>query len=210
MEGRGDLPKQRMRPGSRKTTLQRTPRDSVTRSRRARRDSPTWSSGGSVLAGEFHGGFKPAVLRTLRLCRCRCGTHRPPLLKTFSAIDRTPLGGLERNRSFFPTLRTHGLGFDPLCANRTVALRAMSFACLAPLGLVLETLVGEKHLLAGGKDELTSALAALQDLIVVFHTLLRPGVGNRTGSASAGARQTGESGSKHRVPTRWLARSCWE
>jgi hypothetical protein len=99
------------------------------------------------------------------------------LLKTFSAIDRTPLRGLERNRSFFPTLRTHGLGFDPLCANRTVALRAMSFACLAPLGLVLETLVGEKHLLAGGEDELSSALAALQDLIVVFHMLLRHGVG---------------------------------
>jgi len=123
------------------------------------------------------GGFKPAALRTLRLRRCRCGTHRPPLLKTFSAIDRTSLRGLERNRSFFSALRAHRLGFDPLCATRTIALRAMSFACLAPLGLVLEALVGEKHLLAGGKDELTSALAALQDLIVIFHMLLRHGVG---------------------------------
>ena len=204
------MPEQRMRPGGRRITLRRTPQDSVTRSRRARRDSPTWSSGGSVLAGEFHGGFKPAVLRTLRLCRCRCGTHRPPLLKTFSAIDRTPLRGLERNRSFFPTLRTHGLGFDPLCANRTVALRAMSFACLAPLGFVLETLVGEKHLLAGGEDELTPALAALQDLIVVFHNAAPPRCWHRTGGASARARQTGEPGSKHAVPTRWLARSCLE
>jgi hypothetical protein len=53
------------------------------------------------------------------------------------------------------------------------ALRALGFAFLAPLGLVFEALVGEKHLFAGGEDELLTAFRALQDLIVIFHTLLR-------------------------------------
>jgi hypothetical protein len=55
----------------------------------------------------------------------------------------------------------------------TRALRALGFAILAPLGLVLEALVGEKHLFAGGKDELLTAFRALQDLVVIFHTRLR-------------------------------------
>ena len=52
-------------------------------------------------------------------------------------------------------------------------MRAVGFAGFAPLGLVLEALVGEEHLLTGGEYELRSALRALQDLVVVFHTLLR-------------------------------------
>jgi hypothetical protein len=51
-------------------------------------------------------------------------------------------------------------------------LRAGGLASLAPLGLVLEALVGEKHLFAGGEDKLPSALSALQDPIVIFHMLL--------------------------------------
>jgi hypothetical protein len=53
------------------------------------------------------------------------------------------------------------------------ALRTLGFAVLAPLGLVLKALVGEKHLFAGGEDKFLAAFRTLQDLIVVFHTLLR-------------------------------------
>ncbi|MGB6546124.1 MAG: hypothetical protein WBE97_10935 [Candidatus Acidiferrales bacterium] len=50
-------------------------------------------------------------------------------------------------------------------------MSALGLAVLAPLGLVFETLVGEKHLFAGGENKLGTALAALQDLIVIFHAL---------------------------------------
>jgi hypothetical protein len=53
------------------------------------------------------------------------------------------------------------------------ALRTFGFAVLTPLGFVLETLIGEKHLLAGGENKLLTAISTLQDLIMVFHTLLR-------------------------------------
>jgi hypothetical protein len=52
-------------------------------------------------------------------------------------------------------------------------LRALGLAILTPLGLIFEALVGEEHLLAGGENELRTAVRTLQDLIVVFHTLLR-------------------------------------
>jgi hypothetical protein len=52
-------------------------------------------------------------------------------------------------------------------------LRTFGFAVLTPLGFVLETLVGEKYLFAGGKYEFLTAFGALQDLIMVFHTLLQ-------------------------------------
>jgi hypothetical protein len=86
-------------------------------------------------------------------------------------------------------LRANGFGFDPLYASRTraVALRAAGFACFAPLGLVLEALVGEKHLLAGRKDKLGVAFRALQDLIVVFHCAAPP-CWERT--AASNSRQT--------------------
>jgi len=50
---------------------------------------------------------------------------------------------------------------------------AVGLARLAPLGLILEAFIGEEHLFAGGEDELSSTFAAFQDLVVVFHTLLR-------------------------------------
>jgi len=55
----------------------------------------------------------------------------------------------------------------------TRTLKAFGFAILTPLGLISETLVGEKHLFAGGENELLIAFRTLQDLIVVFHVLLR-------------------------------------
>jgi hypothetical protein len=53
------------------------------------------------------------------------------------------------------------------------ALGTFAFAVLTPLGFILETLIGEKHLFAGGENKLLTAIGTLQNLIVVFHTLLR-------------------------------------
>jgi len=52
-------------------------------------------------------------------------------------------------------------------------LRAFGFAVLTPLGLVFKALVDEKHLFAGGENKFLTAFRTLQNLIVVFHTLLR-------------------------------------
>jgi hypothetical protein len=109
---------------------------------------------------------------SLDLCR---RTHGPPLLETLAAEHGPSLRRTERNSGFLPALRAGGFGFRALETVRsgTRTLRALGFAFLAPLGLVLEALVGEKHLLAGGEDELLTAFRALQDLIVIFHTQLR-------------------------------------
>ena len=53
------------------------------------------------------------------------------------------------------------------------ALGTLGLAVLTPLGLVFEALIGEKHLFAGGENKLLIAIRTLQDLIVVFHMLLR-------------------------------------
>ena len=114
-----------------------------------------------------------------------CGGHRPPLLETLAAIDWAPLRGLKRNRGFLPALRADGLGLDALNAavrGRRTALRTRGFASLAPFGLVLEPLVGEKHLFAGGEDKLRPTVRALQDLVMIFHGPLR-GLA-RTGQAA--------------------------
>lgn len=112
----------------------------------------------------------------LLLCCRGGGPDRSPLLETFAAIHRASLCGLERDRRFFTALRANGLGFHSLYAGRcasTIARRTVRFARLAPLGLILEALIGEKHLFAGGENEFSRTFGALQDPIVVFHTLLR-------------------------------------
>ena len=60
-------------------------------------------------------------------------------------------------------------------ATSTAALGSFGLACFAALGLVLETLVGKKHLLAGREDKLGTALRTLQHSIVIFHEPLSPG-----------------------------------
>jgi len=98
-------------------------------------------------------------------------------LETFAAEHGASLRRAERNCGFLPALRAGRFGFRPLEAigacTWTRALRAFGFAVLAPLGLVFETLVGEKHLFAGGEDKLLTTFTTLQDLIVIFHTRLR-------------------------------------
>jgi len=61
----------------------------------------------------------------------------------------------------------------------TAALGPFGFAGFATLGFVLEALIREKHLFAGGKNELCTALRTLQHLVVVFHEPLSPGPEDR-------------------------------
>ena len=58
------------------------------------------------------------------------------------------------------------------CDAWTGALGASCFAPFTSLRFVLEALVGEEHLFAGGKYKLGVALRALQDPIVIFHEAL--------------------------------------
>lgn len=110
-----------------------------------------------------------------RLRSCAWSSSRPSMLKAFAAIHRTPLRRLERNGGLFPALRADRFRLYALDASRTcfISLSAICFAGLATLGLVLESLVREKHLLAGREDEFSSTIGALQDLVMVFHMLLR-------------------------------------
>src|SRR5579863_328364 len=97
------------------------------------------------------------------------------LLKTFTAVDGAALRGLEGYGRLFSTLRADRFRFHPLDGGRRrfAALDANRLATLATLGLVLEALVREKHLLAGGENEFSPALGALQNFVMVFHKLLR-------------------------------------
>jgi hypothetical protein len=135
------------------------------------------------------------------------------MLKAFPAVYWAPLRRLERNGRLFPALRAHRFRLYALDASRTrfIPLSAICFAGLATLGLVLKSLVREKHLLAGREDEFCSTIGALQDLVIVFHTLLRgPGsLGAGNGGAVRGERSK-------KIPhvtsalIRPLARSCLE
>ena len=111
----------------------------------------------------------------------------PPLLKTLAAKYRTPLRGFERNCGFLAALRANSFGFDPLhiARGRTCAhaLSAVPFARFAPLGFVLKTLVGKKHLLAGREYEFRRAIRALQNLVAVFHMPLQAGKERQRGNS---------------------------
>jgi hypothetical protein len=118
-----------------------------------------------------------AGLSPARLIRRHAGRPcRPPLLETFAAKYRAPLRGFERNCGFLAALRANSFGLDSLHISRgrtcAHALSAVPFARFAPLGLVLETLVGEKHLLAGGENELGITFGASQNPVLKLHTLL--------------------------------------
>jgi len=122
-----------------------------------------------------------------RLGRRALCAQPAPLLKTFAAVHRTSLRWPERNRRLFAALRADRLGFHALNGSgggRAVgSLHAVRLTRLAPLRFVLEAFVGEKHLLAGSEYEFSSTFGALQDLVMIFHTLLR--VRLRTGEAAA-------------------------
>jgi hypothetical protein len=79
------------------------------------------------------------------------------------------------------------MGFGALAAMGTgrasvQITRAAGLAGLAPLGFVLEALIGIKRLLAGCEDEFPRTIGAFQYSIVIFHMLLRGLAGIRTGA----------------------------
>ena len=108
---------------------------------------------------------------------------RSPLLEAFTAIHGAALRRFEGHGRLFSTLRADRFRFHPLDGGRRFAtLRANRLTSLATLGLVLEALIREKHLLAGGENEFSPALGALQDFVMVFHTLLRGPCSHRASS----------------------------
>ena len=92
-------------------------------------------------------------------------------MEAFPAKHRAPLRRTERNRGLFSALRACGLGFCPRLRRpaSSASLRSFRLARLTTFRFVLESLVGEKHLFAGGEHKLGTTLRALQDPIVVFH-----------------------------------------
>jgi hypothetical protein len=136
------------------------------------------------------------LTRQFNLRRRAGSANRSPVLKALAAEYGTSLRGLEGNGRLFATLRANRFGFDSLngCRTRIGALRAICFARLASLGFVLEALIGEKHLFAGGKYEFSSALGTLQDLVVEFHWLPLGRVRTRQGGMQhdAGGRMSAE------------------
>jgi hypothetical protein len=107
-----------------------------------------------------------------KFCPRSGGAHGAALLEALAAEDGPALGGTEGHRRFLAALGTIGFGFGAhrgTASSAATAFGALGLASLATLGLVLEALVREKHLLARSKNKLGATLRTLQDLIVVFH-----------------------------------------
>src|SRR5207244_7476169 len=99
-------------------------------------------------------------------------------LEAFLAEDRAPLSRLKGHRRFLAACRARGDGFHALAGDAAAGRPAGTFALarLAPLGFVLEVLVGEKLLLASGPHELRAAIDAPEDPVLELHrSLPRPG-----------------------------------
>jgi hypothetical protein len=81
--------------------------------------------------------------------------------EAFAAKHGTPLSGLEWYRGFAATLGAggHGFAFGETAATRALAF---GFARLAAFGFILEILIVEEMLFTRGKDEIGSAVYALQ------------------------------------------------
>ena len=130
--------------------------------------------------------------------------HGPPLLVTLAAIHGAALRRLEWDRGFLPALRTNRFRLAARGTVRRCAGGMRGLAGLTPLGLVLEALVGVKHLLAGSEDKFRAAFDALQYLVAVLHLLLRWPLG---GGPTWQPRGGGEPRFPSRVPVRTLVPS---
>src|SRR5260370_23101640 len=107
--------------------------------------------------------------------------HRPALLEAFPAKHRSPLCGTEGNSGFLPALRAVGLCFRAhgrgVSATTAAALGPFCFTSLAALGLVLEALVGKKHLFARGKNKFSGTPPTTHQSLLVFPEPLSPRAG---------------------------------
>jgi hypothetical protein len=100
--------------------------------------------------------------------------HGPPLLEALAAIHRATLRRPKWNGRFLSALRAVRFRFRPHRTAAPATFGSFRLAGFATLWFVLEALVGEKHLFAGGKHELSTTLGTLEDLIVIFHEPLSP------------------------------------
>jgi hypothetical protein len=98
------------------------------------------------------------------------GGRIPTLLETLPAKYRSSLSRLERHGGFPTTLGTLDGGFHPFMAS-SESLLAATLARVTSFGLVPETLVREKGLLAGCKTKLCAAIDAIQNPVPIFHGL---------------------------------------
>jgi len=116
--------------------------------------------------------FSSLELRRLRRSQCS------PLLEAFPAKHRTPLRRPKGNCRFFSALRAGRLRLRPhlpaVAAATAAAFRSFRFAAFTSLRFVLKTFVREKHLFAGRKYKLGTALRALQNPVMKFHLWLPP------------------------------------
>src|SRR5215470_4083740 len=110
----------------------------------------------SVPPGAFTRATFFLLTSNLQLLKLRCA-HCPSLLEAFPAKHRPPLRGPERNGSFLPALRAIGLRLRTGLHRVPAASATLCSFCLArftSFWFVLESLVSEKHLLAGSEHEL--------------------------------------------------------
>ena len=96
----------------------------------------------------------------------------PFLLEALPAEYRTSLGWFEGHRGFTAALRARGHGFAlGEAATTPGGTLALSLTGLATLGFVLKILVVEEVLFSRCKDEICSAIDALEDAVLEFrHT----------------------------------------
>ena len=90
-------------------------------------------------------------------------------LKTFPAEHRPSLGRNEGDGCLLAALRADGAGLGP--AGR-LARGALRFAGFAAFWIVAKLLLPEKELLARSKNELTSAVHALQSPVDQIHVVV--------------------------------------
>ena len=90
------------------------------------------------------------------------------MLEARAAQHRAALRRLERNGRFRAAFAADGTSFCPYPSPGTGC--ALDLALLASLGIVLELFVMEEELLSRGKDEIISAVHALQYFVDELHT----------------------------------------
>jgi hypothetical protein len=112
-----------------------------------------------------------------RVSRLRSGGgDRPFLLEAFAAENGTALRGSEGDGGLLAALRAGSARFDARVVPPAFWRRrggehgyALGLASLAAFGLVLETLVVEKQLFPGGKNEFRAAIDAGEYLVLKIH-----------------------------------------
>jgi hypothetical protein len=98
----------------------------------------------------------------------------PLLLEAFPAEHRTPLRRTKRHRRILAALRALCAGFRfhvgvTVLRRRTQHCHPFALTVLAAFGFVLELLIVEEQLFAGGKDKICTAIDTLQNLVLEFH-----------------------------------------